>query len=141
PTFYHRLTQGKPCFVMDTRRDFIYVDDLVDCVLKAIHGAGKRGCYHISSGADYSIKELFDATLEALGMRLDRPVEVRPRNPDDVFSILLDPSQTARDFGWKASTPLKDGVARAIAYYRAFGITQTFTHLQAHAPAAHSKVA
>src|SRR5262249_1045859 len=25
PTFYHRLTTGKPCFVMDTRRDFIFV--------------------------------------------------------------------------------------------------------------------
>ena len=25
PTFFQRLTAGKPCFVMDTRRDFIYV--------------------------------------------------------------------------------------------------------------------
>jgi nucleoside-diphosphate-sugar epimerase len=34
PTFYHRLTSNKPCFVMDTRRDFIFVDDLVDCVMR-----------------------------------------------------------------------------------------------------------
>ena len=32
PTFYHRLTEGKGVFVMDTRRDFIFIDDLVDVV-------------------------------------------------------------------------------------------------------------
>ncbi|MBY0383931.1 NAD-dependent epimerase/dehydratase family protein, partial [bacterium] len=58
PTFYHRLTNDKKCFVMDTRRDFIYIQDLVDVVLKAINGQGERGYYHISTGSDYSIKEL-----------------------------------------------------------------------------------
>jgi UDP-glucose 4-epimerase len=131
PTFFHRLTNHKPCFVMDTRRDFVFVDDLVDVVMKAIAGAGTSGVYHISSGSDYSIKELFDETLAALTMTLDQPVEVRPRNPDDVFSILLDPAKTERDFSWKVSTPLSDGVRRAIAYYSDRGITETFTHLKA----------
>ncbi len=130
PTFYSRLTTGKACFVMDTRRDFIFIDDLVDCVMRALEGAGSQGPYHISSGADFSIKELFDATVRALGIQLEREVEVRPRNEDDVFTILLDPSKTAKDFGWKTTTPLTEGVARAIAYYKQFGITQTFTHLK-----------
>lgn len=130
PTFYQRLTSDKPCFVMDTRRDFIYIADLVDAVVKAVDGQGTRGEYHISSGSDFSIKELFDATLSALAITLDKEVEVRPRNPDDVFSILLDPSKTEKDFSWKASTPLTDGVAEAIAYYKEYGINQTFTHLR-----------
>lgn len=130
PTFYHRLTNGKPCFVMDTRRDFIYVDDLVDCVLRAADGKGSPGTYHISSGADFSIKELFDATVKALGIGLENPVEVRPRNEDDVYTILLDPSKTNETFGWETSTPLEQGVAAAINYYRTHGITQTFTHLK-----------
>ena len=58
PTFYHRLKNDKPCFVMDTRRDFVYVSDLIDVVVKALDGKGERGFYHISSGSDYSIKEL-----------------------------------------------------------------------------------
>jgi UDP-glucose 4-epimerase len=138
PTFFQRLTQGKPCFVMDTRRDFVYIDDLIQVVMKAIDGKGKKGAYHISSGSDYSIKELFDATLKALKIKLDKDVEVRPRLPDDAFTILLDPSATERDFAWKVSTPLETGVARAIAYYHAHGISQTFTHLKAMdgAPAA-----
>ncbi len=40
PTFYHRLTTEQPCFVMDTRRDFIFVDDLVQVVLLALDGQG-----------------------------------------------------------------------------------------------------
>ncbi len=131
PTFYHRLTTGKPCFVMNTRRDFIFVADLVQVVVLAIDGKGTRGAYHVSSGADYSIKELFDATVKALAIKLEKDVEVRERNPDDVFTILIDPSKTAKDFSWKTSTPLVAGVQKAIEWYRTHGITQTFTHLKA----------
>jgi UDP-glucose 4-epimerase len=130
PTFYSRLTAGKPCFVADTRRDFIFVDDLIDIVMMAIDGTGRRGPYHVSSGSDYSIKELFDATIKALGMTLKEPVEMRPRNPDDVYTILLDPSETSRDFGWKTRTLLEPGIAQAIAWYKRYGISQTFTHLK-----------
>jgi len=130
PTFYHRLTSGKKCFVMNTRRDFIFVADLVDVVVKAVDGMGSRGYYHISSGSDYAIKDLYDATIEALGIAEEEDVEVRERNPDDVFSILLDPSKTNQDFSWKITTPLMDGVARAIEYYKEFGISETYTHLK-----------
>jgi UDP-glucose 4-epimerase len=130
PTFYQRLTSGKPCFVMDTRRDFIYVSDLVEVISLAVEGRGRRGPYHVSSGKDFAIKELFDATVKALDMKLDRDVEVRPRNPDDVATILLDPSETEADFDWRITTPLEVGVAATIDYYRTHGIEQTYTHLK-----------
>jgi UDP-glucose 4-epimerase len=130
PTFFHRLTTGKPCFVADTRRDFIYVRDLVDVVEKAVDGTGGCGAYHISTGSDYSIKELFDATLAALDIALEEEVEVRERGPDDAYTILIDPSRTEADFSWKARTPLREGVRAAIEYYQKFGIQQTFTHLR-----------
>jgi UDP-glucose 4-epimerase len=130
PTFYHRLTNDKPCFVMDTRRDFIFIDDLVDCVMKAIDGKGAKGAYHISSGSDFSINELFDATIKALSIKLEQEVEVRPRHEDDAFTILLDPSKTNADFDWQVTTPLETGVARAIEWYKQYGISQTFTHLK-----------
>lgn len=130
PTFYQRLTTQKACFVMNTRRDFIFVDDLVEVVVKAVDGKGSKGAYHISTGSDYSIKELFDATTKALNITLEKDVEVRERSEDDVFTILIDPSKTNQDFDWKASTPLEVGVDRAINWYKANGITQTFTHLK-----------
>lgn len=132
PTFFHRLTNGQKCFVMDTRRDFIYIDDLVDVVVRAADGEGESGAYHISSGSDFSIRELFDATVDAMGIDLEEEVEVRERHPDDAYSILLDPSKTAAAFpGWEASFDLGEGVRRAIRYYMEFGIDQTYTHLEA----------
>jgi UDP-glucose 4-epimerase len=130
PTFYHRLTNNMPCYAVDTRRDFIYIDDLIDVVLMAIDGKGRRGVYHISSGTDYSIKELFEATVKALNITLSQDVEVRPRNPDDVYTILLDPTQTQHDFHWKTVIPLEQGVRTTIEWYKQHGITQTFTHLR-----------
>ncbi|MDA8121149.1 MAG: NAD-dependent epimerase/dehydratase family protein [Deltaproteobacteria bacterium] len=130
PTFFHRLTGNLPCFVVDTRRDFIFVGDLVEVLVKALDGVGTKGYYHISSGSDYSIKELFDGVVKALGVRLDKEVEVRPRNPDDVPTILIDPSKTNRDFGWKTHTPLGEGIRAAIEWYRTHGVTTTFTHLK-----------
>jgi UDP-glucose 4-epimerase len=128
PTFFSRLTQDKACFVTDTRRDFLFVTDLVDVVVKAIDGAGS-GAYHVSSGSDVSIKELFDATTAALDLgTID--VEIRPRAADDAESILLDPSRTNADFDWKTSVSMEDGVAQAIAWYQEHGIEQTFTHLK-----------
>lgn len=131
PTFYQRLTEGKPVFVMDTRRDFIFVDDLIDVVMQAvIEGTGQRH-YHVSSGSDFAIKELFDATIAALPeVQLDQEVEVRPKGADDAYTILLDPSRIRQDFGWEPKTSLEDGVRRAIEYYRERGISQTFTHLR-----------
>jgi UDP-glucose 4-epimerase len=130
PTFFQRLSDGKSVFVMDTRRDFVFVDDLVDVAMKAIDGRGETGVYHVSSGSDVSIKELFNATIKAMEVELDEEVEVRPRSPDDAPSILLDPSKTERDFDWAAGTPLEEGVAKAVTYYKDRGVAETFTHLK-----------
>ncbi|MDY7034889.1 MAG: NAD-dependent epimerase/dehydratase family protein [Thermodesulfobacteriota bacterium] len=129
PTFYQRLTNNKPCFVMDTRRDFIFIDDLIEVVLPALDGKGSTGQYHVSSGRDYAIKELFNATVKALGITLEKDVEVRPRSESDAYTILLDPSKTNEDFEWKITTQLETGVKSAIEYYKAFGINKTYTHL------------
>lgn len=130
PTFFHRLTNQQPCFVIDTRRDFIYIDDVIEVVIKALKGIGSRGYYHISSGSDYAIKTLFENTVKALELKLDKEVEVRSRGTDDAPSILLDPSETKKNFNWKATTPLEVGIKKAIEWYKIHGISQTFTHLK-----------
>ena len=76
------------------------------------------------------MKDLFNATIKALNITLSTDVEVRPRNPDDVETILLDPTKTNTDFSWKTTTPLERGVLAAIEWYRVYGITQTYTHLK-----------
>jgi len=130
PTFYSRLSTGKPCYVMDTRRDFIYIDDLLNVIMMALDGKGSRGAYHVSSGSDYAIKELFEAVVAAMGIRLKEGIEVRPRGKEDAYTILLDPSKTNKDFGWKVTTRLETGVRQAVDYYKKYGVSETYTHLK-----------
>src|SRR5690606_15824242 len=112
-----------------TRRDFLFVSDLVDVVVPALVEGVGSGAYHVSSGSDVAIKDLFDAVTQALGMG-EIDVEIRPRAADDAESILLDPSRTNADFDWKTSVALTDGVAQAVAWYQEHGIEQTYTHLK-----------
>src|SRR5256712_13928646 len=69
PTFYYRLTTSKPCFVMERRRDFMYVDDLIDVVMPAPDGHGRPGPDHRSPGSDGPTKEVLDATPQALQLQ------------------------------------------------------------------------
>lgn len=126
PTFYQRLTEGRPCTVVDSRRDFVYVDDLVWVAVNAAKQGS--GAYHIASGKDYSIGELYEAVRSALNITVPQP-EVIPRQPDDVATLLLDPSRTEQEFGWTVQTSLPDGIAKAVAWYEENGVTETYTHL------------
>ena len=136
PTFFSRLTNDKSVFVMDTRRDFIFIDDLTDCVMKAIDGEGRSGPYHISSGSDYSIKELYDATIKALELDDLDEVEVRPRNPDDAPTILLDPSRDRARLRLARDDAARGGRRAARSTTTAtYGIEETFTHLKEVEPA------
>lgn len=128
PTFFRRLSAGQRCVAVDTRRDFVFVDDLIALVVLAAEGVGGPGYYHVSSGRDYSIRELYDAVASAMGVR--EPAEERARGADDAPTILLDPSRAQAEFGWKASVPLDEGVRRAVAWYRRHGVEQTYTHLR-----------
>ena len=111
-------------------RDFVFVDDVVDVIIKAIDGQGNCGYYHISSGKDYAIKDLYEATLKALNMHSDKDVEVRERGEDDVYTILLDPEKVKREFDWDIKTPLEEGIKKTIEWYKEYGISQTYTHLR-----------
>ncbi len=128
PTFYSRLAAGKNCFAVDSRRDYVFIDDQVEALMKAVQGRGNSGYYHISTGSDYSIREIYEAVAEALGS--NQPVEERPRGADDTPTILLDPSKTRNDFGWRASTPLKEAIRKAVEWYKVYGVENTYTHLK-----------
>jgi UDP-glucose 4-epimerase len=126
PTFFQRLSEGRPCTIADSRRDFVFVDDLVWVAVKA--GSIGQGAYHVASGSDVSIRAIYCAVASAMGLTVTVP-DVVPRGPDDAPSILLDPSETERTFGWTAKTELYAGIERAVEWYRANGVTETFTHL------------
>jgi len=127
PTFYKRISEGQPCVVTDSRRDFVFIDDLLAVAVRALEGTGS-GVYHVSSGTDYAIREAYEAVAAALG-KPDAPVSFVPRPPDDAPSILLDPILTQFAFDWEPVVPFRTGIDLAVAHYRATGVDQTFTHL------------
>lgn len=129
PIFYQRLKDGKQCFVTEARRDFVFVKDLARVVLQACDGVG-HGAYHFSSGGDIAIQELYDAVVKAMDVPGKPKAEVKALGPDDVFSILLDPSRTFQDFGDIEFTPLQETVSAAIDYYRQHGTLGEYTHLR-----------
>jgi UDP-glucose 4-epimerase len=129
PIFYQRLKDGKKCFVTKSRRDFVYVGDLVGATLQALDGAG-HGAYHFSSGSDFPIMELYESVARALRLDPIPEVEVKDLGEDDAPSILLDPSRTFQDFGTIEFTALGETVNRAIAYYETYGTAGEFTHLR-----------
>ena len=126
PVFWRRLRDGLPCTVVDSRRDFVYVDDMVWVAVRA--ATQGQGEYHVSSGSDLPVRAVFRAVAEAMGIDAPEPA-LAERGPDDVAALLLDPSRTRAEFGWTARTPLHQGVPQAVAWYEANGVTQTFTHL------------
>jgi len=127
PTFYQRLTNNQSCFVVNTRRDFVFINDLVNIVVRAVDGIGSK-YYHISTGKDFSIKELYKCVAEALDT--DVEAEERERGEDDVATILLEPYRTTRDFGILPQTPLKEGIQEAVNWYKTNEIKETYTHLR-----------
>jgi UDP-glucose 4-epimerase len=127
PAFYKRLAAGQPCTVVDSRRDFVFIDDAVD-VFAAAASTG-HGVYHVASGRDQSVAAVYAAVVEAMGLRITYTPLV-PRGPDDAATLLLDPSRTEADFGWTVRTPLNRGIAHAVAWYREHGVRDTFTHLE-----------
>lgn len=129
PIFFQRLKDGKKCFISESRRDFVFVKDLAKAVVTACDGTGK-GAYHFSSGTDVAIKELYDAVVNAMGINEYPEPEIRTLAPDDVFSILLDPSKTFEDFGHIEFTPLEVTVREAIEYYQIHGTLGEYTHLK-----------
>ena len=129
PIFYQRIKDGKKCFVTKARRDFVYVMDLANNVVRACDGVG-NGTYHFSSGTDVTIQELYDAVVDAMNA-YDHPApDVMELGPDDAPSILLDPSRTFADFGDIEFTPLKETVRAAIEYFQEHGTLGEYTHLK-----------
>lgn len=129
PIFYQRLTDGKKCFVTSARRDFVFVGDLCQAVLRAIDGIG-TGAYHFSSGKDVAIKELYDAVVEAMELPDYPEPEIRELEEDDAPSILLDPTRTFEDFGDLDFTPLAETARAGVNYFKEYGAFGGYTHLK-----------
>lgn len=93
-------------------RDFVYVGDVANAFVKAIHYDGDGSVFNISSGTGLSLVQLI-ALIEEL---LNKPVKkvYRPARSFDVPVSVLANEFAKRELGWHPEVGLKDGLVRTI---------------------------
>lgn len=97
-------------------REFLYVDDLADALIKTLTHYSAEAPINIGGGIEISIMALAGQVAEAVGF--EGEILFDPSMPDGTPRKVLDSSQI-RAYGWQPSTPLATGLARTVALYRA----------------------
>jgi GDP-L-fucose synthase len=100
------------------RREFLAVDDLADACIFVMKHYSADGFLNIGTGEDITIAEFAQLVADVVGYR-GRLVFDTSR-PDGAPQKLLDVSKLTQ-LGWRATTPLRDGIAAAYADFLAGG--------------------
>jgi UDP-glucose 4-epimerase len=98
-------------------RDYVYIDDAVDAILKAASFEGAQRIFNIGSGKGASLNQLVAQIEKLLGRRVK--VKHSPPRALDVPANVLDSSLAERLLGWRASTALDEGLRRTCEWLRA----------------------
>jgi len=101
-------------------RDFIFVDDLVQAILRAAAVPEAAGhVFQIATSRETTIIELAELLVDVLeengvtGVRLERG----PRRIGDVTRNFSDTSKALRVLGWRAEVPLREGLSRTVKWF------------------------
>lgn len=100
----------------DASREFLYVEDAAAGVVAAADRYAKADPVNLGSGQEILIAELVEIVAELVGFGGD--IIWDRTKPDGQPRRWLDTSRAEREFGFRAGTSLRDGLARTIAWYR-----------------------
>ncbi|GAB3288370.1 NAD-dependent epimerase/dehydratase family protein [Parahaliea aestuarii] len=91
-------------------RDYLYIDDLVTLLAKAIDDGGSPGThtYNASSGENVSVKQL----LERISTTAGRPIDLQftPARAVDASEVRFDSAKARRQFDWQPQYDLATGL-------------------------------
>jgi UDP-N-acetylglucosamine/UDP-N-acetyl-alpha-D-glucosaminouronate 4-epimerase len=103
-------------------RDFTYVANVVDGVLRACTAEGASGeVINVATGGRVSLNTLFGALRNLVGARVE-PVYAEPR-AGDVRDSQADISKARRLLGYQPRVDFEDGLAKTVEWYRASQVT------------------
>jgi len=118
------------------RRDFTYIDDIVEGVIRVLdrpappnpHWSGAAPdpgssaapwrVYNIGNNRPVELMDYIAALEQALGCKAE--MEMLPLQPGDVPDTYADVTDLAQEFGYQPSTPVPEGIARFVAWYRGY---------------------
>lgn len=130
PAFYKRLKSGEPITVTNGVRDYLAMDDFLafmDTLLTA--ETPPRSTFNIASGRGFSVMEVLNEVSSYLAISPENVTENHVGD-DDVQTVILDPSETQKVFGWKATKEFGDLVRETIDWYEEFGLGEVRSHLK-----------
>ncbi len=105
-------------------RDFTYVANVVDGVLRACDAPGASGeVINVATGGRISLNTLFRTMKDLVGARVE-PVYTDPR-PGDVRDSQADIRKAKTLLGYEPIVSFEDGLARTIEWYRTTGAAAT----------------
>jgi UDP-glucose 4-epimerase len=112
--FLDRLARGETCVIFGDGghvRDYVHVSDVAAAFLRAADAG--TGTYNVGTGVATSVLDLYRLCARAAGV--DREPSVAAARPGDLLRSVIDASRAERDLGWRAETPLADGLSRTWA--------------------------
>ncbi|MEG1545398.1 MAG: GDP-mannose 4,6-dehydratase [Tannerellaceae bacterium] len=132
--FTNKIVKGEPIQIYnmgDMRRDFTYIDDIITGVVNVMghvpeptKDGARYKVYNIGNNQPESLM-LFVETLERVLMEegvVDGPTahELLPMQPGDVYQTYADVTELERDFGFRPSTSLEDGLREFAKWYKGY---------------------
>jgi UDP-glucuronate 4-epimerase len=100
-----------------TRRDYTFVGDVVDGIVRAIERCRGHHLYNLGNSDPVELRDLIEMIAAALGKS---PIIRRlPEQPGDVRQTYADINRAAAELGYAPKTPLSEGLARYVHWYRA----------------------
>ena len=94
------------------RREFLFVDDLADACVFMMASDIADGVYNVGTGVDVSIRELAEIVMQVVGC--DGKIVFDATRPDGTPRKLLNVDRLGA-MGWRATMPLRQGIAAAYA--------------------------
>lgn len=121
-TFTWRALHDKPIEVYgdgSVVRDYIYIEDAIDGILKIAEQQGNFRLYNLGSGKGHSLKEV----LQVITGVVDKMPQIiyKSCRSVDVPVNVLDISRFRKDFGCFEPVGLEEGIRRLVQFYKSDG--------------------
>jgi UDP-glucose 4-epimerase len=117
------VIEGKPFEVWggEQLRDFSYVDDAVEAFLLAAVTPETAGrAFNVGGEEVLSLRKLAEALVDAAGGKAEFAIKEFPaeRKRIDIGDYHADDRLFRSVTGWRAQTPIREGLARSLAFFR-----------------------
>jgi len=123
--FTRAILKGEPIQVFnhgEMWRDFTYIDDIVDGVLRALErppsSTPPNALYNLGNRRSEKLTDFIALIENALGKKAQ--LQMEPLQPGDVASTYADIDASRRDLGFEPKTAISIGIPRFIEWYREY---------------------